>query len=78
VNTPPHLTIVLARVTQRGLTIKEAQDPSSPSSLLSWNSERDFKRPVYRSFLGEISHIDSHISFDKNWFSRFKSEIISV
>jgi hypothetical protein len=22
-----------------------------------------------------INHIDSHISFDKNWFSRFKSEI---
>jgi hypothetical protein len=23
----------------------------------------------------EINHIDSHISFEKNWFSRFTSEI---
>ncbi len=25
----------------------------------------------------EINHVDSHISLDKNWFSRFKSENIS-
>jgi hypothetical protein len=25
----------------------------------------------------EITHVDSHISSDKNWFSRFKSEITS-
>jgi len=31
---------------------------------------------VYRS-LSEINHIDTQISFDKNWFPRFKSEITS-
>ncbi len=25
----------------------------------------------------EINHIDCHISFDKNWFKHFKSEITS-
>jgi len=34
--------------------------------ILFWNRFTDLSVEIY--------HIDSHISFDKNWFSRFKSE----
>ncbi len=33
---------------------------------------------LYRSLSLEINRTDSHISFDKNWFSRLKSEITSL
>jgi hypothetical protein len=35
-------------------------------------------KPVYRSLSKAQSYtVDSHISFDKNWFSLFRSEITS-
>ncbi len=53
-------------------------DPNSEKdSIMTCATNSSFKTGLHWSLSGLSNHKDSHISFDKNWVSRFKSEITS-